>query len=160
MRCGLGDGPTLPSIFYAQAILSLGGTDAAEGGIGGPLCSWPIRGICPRGHNLKLFGLIEVLCLLVYLELENPSLARVLNDVIVIYPWQSHSRVARRGGTRRIHTGGFSAATLKARVADLCRAVREIEFIPKDKRSSHLTGTLISLGTAITVRSLIRSQRV
>ena len=73
------------------------------------------------------------------MELENPSLARVLNDVIVIYPWQSHSRVARRGGTRRIHTGRFSAAPLMARVADLCRAVREIEFIPKDKRSPHLT---------------------
>ena len=55
-------------------------------------------------------------------------MARVLNDVIVIYPWQSHLRVARKGGTRRIHTGGFSAATLKAKIPDLCRAGREPDF--------------------------------
>ena len=73
------------------------------------------------------------------MELENPSLARVLNDVIVIYPWQSHSRVARRGGTRRIHTGRFSAAPLMARVPDLCRAVREPEFNTKIRMRGVLT---------------------
>lgn len=58
-------------------------------------------------------------------------MARVLNAVIVHYPWQSHSRVTRKRGIRRIHTGGFLAATVEARVPDLCRAGREPEFIPE-----------------------------
>lgn len=80
---------------------------------------------------MKLFDLIEVFYFLVVLGLENSSLARVLSDEIVIYPWQTHSRVAKRGGTRRVHTGRFSAATLMANVPDLCRGVREPEFIPE-----------------------------
>lgn len=72
---------------------------------GGPLYSWPIRGLCPRGHTQMLFGLIQVFSLLVGLDLENPSLARVVNDEEVNHPWQSHSRVVRRGGTSRVHTG-------------------------------------------------------
>ena len=100
--------PCFPSFTFKEFFL--GGTDAAEGGIGGPLCSWPIGGLCPCGHTLELVDLIQVLCLLVGLELENPSLARVLNDVIVIYPWQSHLSVARKEGTRRIHTGEITGA--------------------------------------------------
>ena len=64
----------------------------------------------------------------------NPSLARVLNAVIAHYPWQSPSRVTRKRGTRRIHTGGFLAATEEARFPDLCRAGREPEFIPEVRK--------------------------
>ena len=132
--------PCFPSFAFKEFFL--GGADAAEGGIGRTLCSWPIRGSLSLWTHSGTFWFNPGFMLT---GIGNPSLARVLNDERVIYPWQSNSRVARKGGTRRIHTGEitgaaedrwwnentpflFSASTVEAMVPDLCRAEREPDF--------------------------------